>query len=248
MLKLIIVEDSVSVTALFLDALSTYCKDVSVVSTAGSVADGVKAITLHKPDLVILDVELPDGTGFDMLRQLPEINFKVIFSTAHQEYALQAIKFCAFDYILKPIVTTELISAVQRAQVAHNTSLQLNLEALSTHINQQTKDLKKIVLKSHDSIDVVTIKDIVRCESEKGYTFIFLKNGKRILVSRNLSEYEDLLLEFNFFRVHQSHLINLDYLEKYKKQDSGFVIMSDKSEVPVSSRKKNALLQHLNNL
>lgn len=209
-----------------------------------SVQSGLKAIEEIHPDLVFLDIQMPDGTGFDLLNSLEERNFEVIFITAFEEYAVKAIKFSALDYILKPVDADELETAVKKAVHTVNKNLS-NLQLNALNQNIQNKDKKRLVLKTHDSVHVVDLDNIIRCESDRNYTSFYLNEGKTILVSRTLKEYETILVEYQFFRVQQSHLINLKYIDRYDKKDGGSVVMKDGSEVPLSPAKKDAFFRIL---
>jgi two-component system LytT family response regulator len=229
--------------------ISKYCKQVEVIAQADGVKSGMQAIKQHKPDLVLLDIQMRDGSGFDLLNKLKPITFKVIFISAYETHALKAFKFSALDYILKPIDSNELVAAIAKAEeVVNQPSINQGLEVLENNYSNNNKESKKIVLKTSDSIYAVAIKDIIRCESEANYTRFFLNDGRKILISKPLKEYDDMLNEFGFFRIHQSHFINLDYFEHYKKADGGYAVMKDSSVIPVSSRKKNLFLQVIDSL
>jgi two-component system LytT family response regulator len=190
---------------------------------------------------------MPDGNGFDVLKSINQINFEVIFITAFQEYAIQAIKFSALDYILKPIDAEELRQSLSNALNKLNEKSDENVfQAL--HHNIQPQNKRKLVLKTQESNYVVDIDDIIRCESDKNYTFFYLKSGKKILVSRTLKDYDILLSPFEFFRVQQSHLVNLNYVDRYDKHDGGSVIMKDGASIPLSPVKKDQFFKMLENL
>ncbi len=226
-----------------------HCRQIDIVGAADSVKSGIQVIKQSKPDIVLLDIQMHDGTGFDLLRKLHPVNFQVIFITAYEEHALKAFKFSALDYLLKPINSNELITAIQKAEnVLTSVNSSQNLDVFQTNYSNHSKEAKKIILKTIDSIYAVNIKDIVRCESEANYTRFFLNDARKILISKPLKEYDELLSEFGFFRTHQSHLINLDYFEQFKKTDGGLAIMKDNSEIPVSSRKKDLFLQTIDKL
>lgn len=216
--------------------------NVNIVGQVGDVSDAVKTITKTKPDLVFLDVDLIGGSGFDVLKQLKPIDFKVVFITAHQKYAMQAIKFSAFDYILKPISQSELINAINKAKINNEENNTLNWEAFFGNISDKNS-IKKLVLKTSESIHLVNTDDIVRCEADNNYSTFYLKNKVKILISKGLKEYEELLNAYGFFRVHQSHLVNLNYVSRFDKKDGGSIVLYDKSCVPVSQRKKQKLLE-----
>lgn len=217
--------------------------ELMVVGEAGSVKAAVTGIKQTKPDVVFLDIDLPDGTGFDIVNALRPVNFRIIFTTAHEKYAIKAIKFSALDYILKPVSEIELMAAVNKLK--HETDArhqEIKLDAFYNNLNNTQKNTGKLVLKTSESIHLVEIKDIIHCESDNNYTSFFLNNGRKILVSKGLKEYTDLLEEFGFFRVHQSHLVNLNYIERFDKKSGGYLVLGNKSQIPVSQRKKQALL------
>jgi two-component system LytT family response regulator len=243
-MKTVIVDDELfarqSVEIIIKDAFP----DIEIAGQADSVKSAVQLIKALKPELVFLDVDLPDGSGFDVLNLLKPVGFKIIFITAHQEYALKAIKFSAFDYILKPVSIVELTEAVNRviSENEHNNQ-QLKLDAFFNNFENIRTEVKKIVLKTSESIHLINVPDIIRCEADNNYTTFYLANGERIIVSKGLKDYEDLLVNYGFFRVHQSHLINLKYLSRFDKREGGFVVMTDKTHVPVSQRKKQKLME-----
>jgi two-component system LytT family response regulator len=190
---------------------------------------------------------MPDGTGFDLLKMIPQKNFEVIFITAHEEFAIKAIKFSALDYILKPIDSEDLKQAVLRAvnTIDHKRE-ESQFEALQ--LNMQPTQRRRLVLKTQESVHVVELDKIVRCEADRNYTSFFLTEGKKILVSKTLKDYETLLTGYNFLRVQQSHLINLDFVERYDKGNGGSVVMKDGSEVPLSPAKRDIFFKILENL
>jgi two-component system LytT family response regulator len=248
MFKLVVIDDVQNARDVISTIVKKHCKRIDVTGVADGVKSGIELIKKHKPQIVLLDIEMHDGTGFDLLNKLKPIDFKVIFITAYEEYALKAFKFSALDYILKPIDSNELIAAIERAENALEQGNTQNLDVLEGNYLNTNKESKKLILKTSDSIYAVSIKDIVRCQAEENYTTFFLHNGKKILISKPLKEYDELLSAYGFFRTHQSHLINLDYFEKYKKADGGYAVLKDKSSVPVSSRKKEVFLQTINQL
>jgi len=223
--------------------------DINIIGQAYNVEDGVEVLSKNSPDLVFLDINLPDGTGFDILKQINKRDFKVIFVTAHQEYALNAIKFSAIDFLLKPLDEDEVITSIQNAvTLIKKDEEQLKIETfINNYKNLNNKD-QKIVLKTQDSIYVTKISDIIRCESDGNYTIIHLSNNSKILISKTLKEYDELLKDYNFIRIHKSHLINIDCIIKYEKRDSGVVYLNDGSKIPVSHRKKDLVVRALNNL
>ncbi len=190
MLKVVIIDDELNAREVIAQTLLDSCKNVTIVGTADSVKSGIKAIELHDPDIVLLDVQMPDGTGFDLLSKISEINFKVIFITAHQEFAMQAFKFSALDYILKPVDAEELASAIKKAEeTLEQKNISLNMNALHNNMHNPSKETKKLILKSSDHIHAINVKDIIRCESEGNYTRFILNDGRKLLATKILKEF-----------------------------------------------------------
>ncbi|HBE43441.1 MAG TPA: DNA-binding response regulator [Bacteroidales bacterium] len=214
-------------------------------AAAGSIEEGYEVISKNNPDLVFLDIELPDGTGFDLLKKFHQISFRIIFVTGHHEYVLDAIKVSALDYVLKPIDTDELCRAVEKARtVINQQEQQLKLQALSENL-QGKKVLKRIILHTSDHLQIVTVSDIVRAEADSNYTSFTLAGGKHILVSRTIKEFETLLSGSGMIRVHQSHLVNLNYIDRFIKKDGGYLILKDSTKIPVSPILKKQVLKAL---
>lgn len=240
MLSIIIIDDEPKARETIINILKYASIDLKISGEADNIASGFEIINHKKPDLVLLDINLPDGNGFDLLNRFEKIKFGVIFITAYEEYAIKAIKFSALDYILKPFKAAELIQAVERA----------NEKILGEKSNIQYKTLlsnldkiRKIVLRTAESLHVVNVKDIIRLEADCNYTRFFLANGEKLLVSKTMKDFDEMLEEAGFFRTHQSHLVNLNHILRYEKADGGYLVMDDHSTVPISSRKKDALLK-----
>ncbi|NBU91924.1 MAG: DNA-binding response regulator [Flavobacteriia bacterium] len=247
MKKILIIDDEKRIRDFVKRMIDSFDLGVEVYTDGENVETGIAAIKNLKPDIVFLDIQMPDGTGFDLLNQLGEKSFELIFITAFQEYAIMAIKFSALDYILKPIDSEELKTALVNAlDTLDFKKEETQYEALSHNLNAQQK--RKLVLKTQESVHVVDLGEIVRCEADKNYTFFYLNNGKKILVSRTLKDFELLLANHGFFRVQQSHLINIDYIDRYDKIEGGSVIMKDGASVPLSTAKKEQFFQLLENL
>lgn len=247
MIHAVIVDDEPCFREMIRILLEDYFPDVKIVAEAEGVDEAVQAIEEHKPELVFLDIEIKGGPSFHVLRKLKSYDFKLIFITAFNEFAVQAIKFSAIDYILKPINEFEFKAGVERAiQEIEKKEKPSPLDLLFT--NMQGKSDKKLVLRTAQDIHVVDIADIVRCEADNVYTTFYLKSDERIVVSKGLGEYVDLLESYGFVRPHQSHLVNLNYIKKLDKSDGGFLILKDKSEIPVSVRRKQQIIDILNRL
>lgn len=247
MKKILIIDDEKPTREFIRRMLESFKLNAAIFIDGENVESGIKAIEQIQPDLVLLDIQMPDGNGFDVLRRVQYKKFEVIFITAFQEFAIQAIKFSALDYILKPIDMEELQSSVIRALDAiHQKADESQFSVLQNNIQPNQK--RKLVLKTLESIHVVDIDNIIRCEADKNYTSFFLADGKRILVSKTLKDYDTMLSGHSFFRAQQSHLININYIERYDKQDGGYVIMKDGASVPLSPAKKDQFFQLLENL
>jgi two-component system LytT family response regulator len=247
MIKVLVVDDENKTREFIAKLIRSFGLELEVIPQGENVETALEAINEHKPDLVLLDIQMPDGTGFDVLKRIPAKNFEVIFVTAHQEFAIKAIKFSALDYILKPVDPEELRQAIESAiQSISSKKDEIQFDALNHNLVPHQK--RKLVLKTQESVFVVELDDIIRCEADKNYTFFFLTNGKKILVSKTLKDFETLLAGHNFFRIQQSHLININYVERYDKFDGGSVIMKDGASVPLSQAKKEMFFQLLENL
>jgi two-component system LytT family response regulator len=247
MKKALIIDDENRTRELIAKMITSFGLDIEAIPAGENVQSGIKAIEEIKPDIVFLDIQMPDGTGFDLLRSVKNKNFEVVFITAHEEFAIKAIKFSALDYLLKPIDPSELRAAVERAiKAVDDKKEDSQFEALQHNIQPSQK--RRLVLKTQESVYVVELHEIIRCEADRNYTSFFLVGGKKILVSKTLKEYETLLSSHNFLRVQQSHLINLDYVDRYDKGNGGSVVMKDGSEVPLSPAKREIFFKILENL
>jgi len=243
MFKALIIDDIENSRITLAHDLAEYCPSIQVIGEADGVQNGIEEINDKKPDVVFLDIQMPDGTGFDMLEQIGDFNFQVIFTTALDSFGIKAIKFSALDYLLKPIDPDELIKAVDKLKTSQQKDdVKDSISLLLENMRDIKPDNKRIALNSAEKIHMVYIKDIIRCESQGAYTIFYLANKEQILVTKNLKEYEHLLEEHSFIRVHHSHLINFSYLKEYIKKEGGYAVMSDQSQVPVSFRKRNNLL------
>ena len=244
-IKSIIIEDEKSNRENLAKILLEYCPKVEVVAMCASAIDGRKAISEFQPDLVFLDIEMPGGSGFSLLESIEEINFEVIFVTAFDQYGIKAVKFCALDYLLKPIDILELSQAIEKVEsrIARKSE---NLRMKTLLANRQIENSNpKIALPFSDKIEFIEISSIVRCEGEGNYTHIHLKTGENILASKTLKEFDELLTEHNFLRVHQSHLINLNEVKSYVKTDGGYIKMKDGTSVSISRQRRELVMGRL---
>jgi two-component system, LytTR family, response regulator len=246
-MKAVIIDDEKRTRELIAKLIDSFDLNIEAYPIGENVESGFKAIEEIKPQLVFLDIQMPDGTGFDLLKMIPNKNFEVIFITAHEEFAIKAIKFSALDYILKPIDPEELRKSVEKAieSIDHKKE-ETQFEALSQ--NMQPSQKRRLVLKTQESVFVVDLDKIIRCEADRNYTSFYLVDQKKILVSKTLKDYETLLSGHNFLRVQQSHLINLDFVDRYDKGHGGSVVMKDGSEVPISPNKRDIFFKILENL
>ncbi|HSV10304.1 MAG TPA: LytTR family DNA-binding domain-containing protein [Hanamia sp.] len=246
MINAIIIDDEAHCVSQLCSFLHEYCEEnLQVAGTFQSVKEGITGILKLQPDLVFLDVQMDDKTGFDLLKEIPEINFEIIFTTAYEKYAVQAFKFSAIDYLLKPVDADDLVSAVNKViKKISGSDISQKINALF-HNLQNHQSSKKISIPTLDGLIFLDTNDIIRCQSHINYSILFLKDKQKITVAKTLKEFEELLSDYNFYRVHNSHLINLAYIKKYNKGKGGSIFMSDHSEVEVSSRRKEGLLKRL---
>ncbi|RZK51898.1 MAG: response regulator transcription factor [Pedobacter sp.] len=234
-MKAILIDDEKSNLENLAGLLARYCPDLKLIGMVSNVDDGLTLIDLHQPDLLFLDIQMGKSSGFDLLAQITNPSFEVIFVTAYDQYGIQAVKFAALDYLLKPINTNELINAVAKAEIRVKSKKQnVQLSFLLQQIKAPETYAQKIALPQQNEIRYVTVTDIIRCEADNNYTFFYLINGDRILVSRPLKEYSDLLKPNGFLRTHQSHLINPNFVKSWLKEDGGMLLMKNNDKVAVS--------------
>jgi two-component system, LytTR family, response regulator len=246
MLNAIIVEDDPRDREVLEILLKKYCSnDVLIVGTAGNVEQGFKLITEIRPGLVFLDVELEDATAFDLLSKFSGFDFRVIFVTAYEKYAMQAIKFNALDYVLKPVEITELVKAVEKVRKAEQVSIGTELKNLIHTLAHPYHKSNRIAIPVQNGYKMVTIEDIQYCEAKKEYTYIYCMNQVPLCSSVNLGEYEELLHGYSFCRVHHSFLVNKDHVKHYVKGEGGEITTSNNTVIPVSRRKKPEVMEWL---
>jgi two-component system, LytTR family, response regulator len=242
-LKAVIVDDEVASRATLANYIGKYCPDVVVAGFADSVKTGLQAIREHNPDILFLDVEMPFGNAFDLLEQAGEVSFETVFVTAFSHYAMKAVNFSASYYILKPIDIDELINAVEKIKISREKNKNsFHTKILIENLQTANKQLQKIVLPQMEGFEVIQVKDIIRCQANDNFTDFYFLNGRKTLICRTLKFYESILTDFDFLRVHKSHLINLQHVKKYLKGKGGQVVMADDSVVDVSPNKKQELL------
>lgn len=245
MLKCILVDDELKSRESLKKLLNTFCENVKVLATCQNVAEALEAIRQEKPDVIFLDIQMQRETGFDLLSKLDTIDFEVIFTTAHSEYAIKAIKYSAIDYLLKPIDVEELKKAVAKVESKHSNTINDRLKQLLVNIKSVSAENYKLALPTNEGLTFIKVTDILYCKADGNYTEIYMQDGNKHLVSRNLKEYEDLFAELNFFRIHHSILINLNFIKNYVRGEGGHVVMTNNATLDVSRRKKEAFLEKI---
>ena len=249
MIKALIVEDENKSRELLQALVNKHCTGVEVVATASNVKEGVEAVNKHNPDLIFLDISMPDGTGFDLLEKISPIKADIIFTTATDKYAIKAIKYSALDYLLKPIDAEELKNAVDKlVEKKAKVNTVENLAHLLQNLKQGNDSYQKITLPTSTSYEIVFIKDIIRCEADGSYTTFHLTGKRKLMASASLKHYEDLLPTNEFMRIHHHHLISINHVVRYLKVDGGYAVMSDGSQIEISRRKKDDFLAMLNKM
>ncbi|MFN8251034.1 MAG: LytTR family DNA-binding domain-containing protein [Ferruginibacter sp.] len=248
-MKILVIDNEPQVRQTVKELLELWSRGEHVIEEADGVKTGVAKIEALHPDILLLDVEMDDGTGFDLLRQLTSPSFQLIFTTAHNQYAIQAFKFSAIDYLLKPIDPAELNTALQKAadNISSN-ALQSQLTVLMQQLGGKPDAVKQIVLKDIDKTYFIKIDDILYCEAEGSYTKFYISNSEPVFVSRNLRSYEELLAPSGFIRTHHSCLVNPAKIKIYdRKTDCGTLVLEGGHTIPVSQRKKDFVIQFLEN-
>lgn len=251
-MKVLIIDNDSSIREGLVSLLRKLCPNIKEISEATGVASGIEAINKLLPELVFLDVEMDDGTGFDLLQKLGNYNFQLVFITAHNKYAVNAFKLSAIDFLLKPIDPMELVVSVNKASAQlKNRDLESQIKLLEESLQNQSSKRdqdKKIALNDGNSIHYIKVSDIIYCKADGSYTVFYLLSARKIMVSKLLKEYEDLLTDFNFLRTHHSYLINAKKIIKFDKTDGGQLILEESHSVPVSARKKEQVLEILSRI
>jgi two-component system LytT family response regulator len=246
MIKTVIIEDEQKSRDMLAAIIQKNCPELEVTGLARDVKEGVELIKTHKPDLVFLDISMPDGSGFDLLEQVSGSKFELIFATASDQHAIRAIKYSACDYLLKPIDIDELKSAVSKVVKKKNAIPNMeNLQFLIQHLKRSDENFQKITLPTGNAYEIVNVKDIIRCEADGSYTTFFLSDKRKLMVSAGLKHYEELLPESDFIRVHHHHLINMNHVLRFLKEDGGYAVMTDGTKIEISRRKKEAFMEKL---
>lgn len=241
MLKAILIDDEPDSIRLLALLLKEYCPQVKIEGQYNSSMEGLQAIRTLKPDVVFLDIEMPEMNGFELLNQLDDIFFSLIFITAYNEFALKAFRFSALDYLVKPLDASELQEAVKKTE-KHQRIDQGQIELLRSQLLKQQQP-QKIAVAFQTGVVFIELKDLVYCEAEGNYTKLFLTNGKNYLLSKTLREVQEVLEERNFLRVHRQYLINLDHIKSYHKGEAAYVVMQGDINIPVAKNQKERLVQ-----
>jgi two-component system, LytTR family, response regulator len=248
MIRTVIIDDEKNVRELIRNILSDLCPGVEVVGEADGVNSGLKLIKDSHPDLLLLDIKMEDGTGFDLMAQYKGEPVRIVFITAYEEYAIRAIKLSAVDYILKPIAPQDLKNAIEKTEHLLAAEHEMKVKTLLGNLNNHLHDDKKIVLRTHDKLHYIPVGDIIYGESDSSYSTFYLKDKTAIIVSRTLKEFEDILAGYGFYRPHKSYLINLKHIRAYDKTEGGNIIMAEQSVIPISDKKKEEFLNLMENL
>lgn len=253
MITAVIIDDDINLRNGMKGLLTLYAPEIEIIGEADNVKNGVSEIISKKPQVVFLDIQLTDGTGFDILENITKmqgkVNTNIVFITAHEKYAIKAFRFSALDFLLKPVDPDELQQVIAKIKSSIENKFSFsNIDLLLENISKKVEKFKRIALSTNDGIHLFEIGDIIRCESHDNYTEFHIRNQKPILISKTLKEYDELLSEYGFERIHQSHLINIAYLKAYIKSDGGYVLMQDGAHLPISQRKKERLKELLNTL
>ena len=250
MIRAIIVDDEPRARETLSGVITRYFTNVQLLGEAAGVNEAFTLIEKVNPNVVFLDIKMPDGSGFDLLKRFKKPTFRTVFVTAFDEFAVDAIKFSAFDYLLKPISTDELRETITKLteEMSEPEDFTVKLQAFFDNVNSIERDKKKIVLKTANSIHLVTISNVVRCESDGNYTWFYFNNQPKLLISRPLKQFEELLEPYGFFRPHQSHLVNIRAISRIDKVDGGTLILEDHTPIPVSVRKREQLFSILEQL
>ena len=249
MLRAILIDDEKNCTEVLKIQLETYCPEVEVVRIENSPEKGIVAIRDEKPDIVFLDVEMPTLNGFGVLERTREIPFEVIFTTAHQDYAIQAIRYSALDYLVKPVQPDELKSAVARlADKKPIEYMKKQLDLLLYQTKNPQSSLEKVALSTSEGLEIVNVEEILYCEAQSNYTMFHFTNTSKTLVSKPLKQMEELLNPHPFYRVHQTYLVNLRHVQKYVRSDGGYLILPGNIPISVANSRKEGLVRRLQNL
>lgn len=248
MLNTILIDDQEFCTEVLQDMLKQIHAEANVVAICNSGKEGIKAIKKYEPDLVILDVEMPEMTGFEMLQEIKHPGFEVIFTTSFDKYSIEAIRFSALDYLLKPVMPHELKAAIEKMEHKQHKNIARQFKTLFQHLDGRRRPVNHVALPSMEGLIFVNVIDIIHCESDSNYTTLFLKSGEKMVVTKTLKDIEGLLEGNNFYRVHHSHLINMHHIKKYVKGNAGYVVMDTGDDITVARNRKEDFLKQFAHL
>ncbi len=241
-IRTILVDDEKNSIVILQKLIEKHIPEIEVISTAQTVEQAIEEINSHKPDLVFLDISMPDGDGFEVLERTDFKDFGVIFVTAYDQYAIKAFEYAALHYILKPVEPDKLVEAVERYKETSNEELVKKISALSTNLKNQPS---KLILPTSSGLHIIDLEEIIRCESSNNYTTFFLTTGKKIVVSKSIQTYENLLKDSHFCRIHNKHIVNLKFIKKYVRGRGGYVVLSNGEQIEVSEGRKKKFLEKL---
>ena len=243
MIKAIIIDDEQDCIHSLEFELREHCKNIDVVKTCMNAKEGIKAIHKYDPNVVFLDIDMPVINGFELLELISDINFEIIFTTAHDKFAVQAFKVCALDYLLKPIDPVDLVKAVHKLQESQEKKTKNQVQFLLQHLDElEQNNVKRIALPTMEGLQFIYLNDILYCESDGAYSLLHFTQEKKLLISKSLRYLEEILCEYHFFRVHKSFIVNLNYVVKYTRGAGGSLTMNNGAEIRVSRSKKEELL------
>ena len=242
-IKAIIIDDELNSLQNLQQKLEGFCPDINIIATAQKPEEGLLLLKQHQPDVVFLDIEMPKMSGFRMLEELGEYDFDIIFTTAYNHYSIDAIRISAFDYLVKPIGIEDLQQAVERLHKTYNKQTKEKIDVLKKSLSDNRSQEDKIAISTSEGIEFIPIKNILHIESKSNYSKIYMPENKNIMVTKILKDFEEMLLPYNFYRVHNSHLINLNYIKKYIRSEGGHVMLQDGTVIDISRRKKEEFLK-----
>jgi len=242
-IKAIIIDDELNSLQNLQQKLEGFCPDINIIATAQKPEEGLLLLKQHQPDVVFLDIEMPKMSGFRMLEELGEYDFDIIFTTAYNHYSIDAIRISAFDYLVKPIGIEDLQQAVERLHKTYNKQTKEKIDILKKSLSDNRSQEDKIAISTSEGIEFIPIKNILHIESKSNYSKIYMPENKNIMVTKILKDFEEMLLPYNFYRVHNSHLINLNYIKKYIRSEGGQVMLQDGTVIDISRRKKEEFLK-----
>ncbi len=244
MIRCVLIDDESNSLEMMEWLLKTYCPQVKIEAMCNAAAKGIEAINQHKPDLVFLDIEMPHMNGFDMLEQFDKLFFDVVFCTAYDQFAIKAFKYSALNYLLKPVDPDDLKETIRRIEEKKSTPSREQVELLLQNIRQTAKPtVQRIALTTGDGMIFVPTQDILYCQAESNYTSVVLSGGKKVLVSKVLKEIDEALSGPDFFRIHNSFLINLNHIKKYVRGEGGYIIMEDGANISISRSRRQEFME-----